>query len=122
MERGATVSNEISRHFGVVFETTSINDVAKKCARVAWYWGGAAMVVCNRAGSVEAFAPGTIMAREIERHRPGDVVGTYANYGKRDAVAHLIAGDILHHLIDAVGRDSIDGQRLRGSAISREIA
>ena len=116
------MNHETSRRFGVVFETISVNDAAKKCARIAWYWGGAAMVVCNRSGLVEAVAPGTIDARNIERCRPGDVVGTYANFGQRDTVAKLIAEDIWHHLVNAVGRDSIVGQRLRGAVIASEIA
>lgn len=92
---------ETSRNYGAVFESGSIDQVARKCARAAAVWGGLATVFCDRAGVIEVFAPGTIAEeREIAR-RPLDIVGRYDaphQSDRRKQVRDLIARDIQHHL------------------------
>lgn len=118
------MNNQTSRVIGVVFEQLSINDAARKCANVAWYWGGAASVYCNRAGMVVAIAPGTVDARVAESGHADQIVGTYrVDSRKRGAeLAPQIAEDIWHHLITAVGPESARGQRLRAAVMQREVA
>lgn len=117
------MNNETSRVIGIVFEQLSVNDAAKKCANLAWYWGGAATVYCNRSGMVVAVAPGTIDAKVAESRCGNQIVGTYSANSRKHGreIAPQIAEDIWHHLLDAVGPESPRGIKLRAAVIGNEL-
>lgn len=117
------MNHTTSRVIGVVFEQLSVNDAAKKCAHVAWYWGGSAVVYCNRSGMVVAVAPGTIDAKVAESRCGNHIVGTYSASSRKHGaeIAPQIAEDIWHHLLDAVGPESARGIKLRAAVMGNEL-
>jgi hypothetical protein len=117
------MSTEIHKQCGVVFQDVSIDDAAQKCASLAAYWGGLAMVFVDPSGLVEAMIPGTIYARRAAKHRAADLVGTYDV--NRKSVANgrrLIAVDIWQHMVDQAGAESRGGQRIRAQWMQSETS
>ena len=117
------MSTETHRRCGVVFQDLSIDRAAQKCAGLAAYWGGLAMVFVDSSGLVEAMIPGTIYARRAAKHRPADLVGTYDVHRKGVAAGRkLIAADLWQHLVDMAGAETSSGQRIRARWMLAEVA
>ena len=95
------MNSETHQRCGIVFETTTIDRAAHRCATLAAKWGGLAMVFCDPAGTVDVMIPGTLDAMRATRDRGWQLVGTYDVNRKSIASGReLIARDIWQHLMD----------------------
>lgn len=117
------MTTDTRQRCGTVFETTTIDRIAHKCATLAAKWGGLAMVFCDPVGTVDAIIPGTLDAMRAMRDRPWQLVGTYdVNRKSIHAGRQLIARDIWQHLIDMAGESTSSGQSIRAQWMLSEAA